>query len=267
MELWHNRGTRLATLGYLGHMWELYAMWAWIGAYLAASFAARHQSSQVSASTASLATFAVIAVGALGCVAAGSWADRIGRANVTITAMAVSGCCCLLAGPAFGQHPGLTLAFCLPRWVPRRRGFHTASTHCGTSTLHPPANNVLLPFVLSPATRAVAYLLAAVLMRLLQALADAPDLPDETAEALRRTLEHLADRLRHLAETGHAPADPAQAADPVSPITAALQPRRQAARPLPRPRRPGANLPLHPHIRQKSRPAATLKLAHFVTRS
>lgn len=36
-----NRGVRLSTYGYLGHMWELYAMWTWTAAFLAASAAQR----------------------------------------------------------------------------------------------------------------------------------------------------------------------------------------------------------------------------------
>ncbi|RWB73427.1 MAG: MFS transporter [Mesorhizobium sp.] len=88
----------LANLGYLGHMWELYAMWAWLLAYTRASFEAQAIGT---AAIASLSTFLVVASGILGCLLGGYLSDRIGRTATTAGMMMVSGSCALLMGFLF----------------------------------------------------------------------------------------------------------------------------------------------------------------------
>jgi len=100
-----NRGVRLANLGYLGHMWELYGMWTWVPVMIRASVKLHGDS----ATLAEVGSFLVIGSGGLGCVIAGLVADRVGRTMVTSWAMAISGTCCLIVGFLYGGDPWMLL--------------------------------------------------------------------------------------------------------------------------------------------------------------
>jgi MFS family permease len=109
-QVFTNRGVRLASLGYFGHMWELYAMWAWFLAFATDSLARRSAGETNARQTAALATFAVIGVGAVGCWLGGILGDRWGRTRTTAAAMAISGVCALVIGFAFGAPFPLVVA-------------------------------------------------------------------------------------------------------------------------------------------------------------
>jgi MFS family permease len=87
----HNRGVRLASLGYFGHMWELFAMWAWFLLFFRDGHGAGGRE-------AAFVTFSVIAVGGVSCVVGGLVAEKFGRAETAAVALAVSAVCALSIG-------------------------------------------------------------------------------------------------------------------------------------------------------------------------
>jgi MFS family permease len=106
--LFTTAGARQATFGYLGHMWELYAMWTWVAAFATASLAAARTTDPVRGG--SLVAFIAIVSGTIGCVLAGWLGDRAGKARIAAGAMAISGGCCALTPFVYGASQAMLIA-------------------------------------------------------------------------------------------------------------------------------------------------------------
>lgn len=97
---------RASSFGYFGHMWELYAFWAFLPAYIAA-----YLGTDAAPSIVSKWTFIVIAAGVVGCIGGGLLSLRFGSAPIAFALLLASGLCCLLSPFATALTPAAMLAF------------------------------------------------------------------------------------------------------------------------------------------------------------
>jgi MFS family permease len=100
---------RSSAFGYFGHMWELYAFWAFVPFVIAAHVAANGGRDL----NVPLWAFAVIAAGFLGCAGGGLVSLRAGSARVAFVQLAASGVCCVASPLLFHAPTPVFLAFLL----------------------------------------------------------------------------------------------------------------------------------------------------------
>ncbi len=106
-QLFADKNFKAAAFGYFGHMWELYAFWAFVP--VVATMFIRN----MSANDISLISFFIIAVGSIGCIMGGYAAQRIGSFKIAFLALTCSGLCCLMSPLVFTLHPAFIFVFLL----------------------------------------------------------------------------------------------------------------------------------------------------------
>jgi MFS family permease len=97
---------RASAIGYFGHMWELYTLWAFIPVWILA-----YAENNATPLNIPLWSFLIIAVGFVGCAGGGVVSQKAGSARVAATQLLISGTCCVLSPLFFKAGLPLFMAF------------------------------------------------------------------------------------------------------------------------------------------------------------